>query len=464
MRTLRSASIIILVLTLAWAGTIDLDALLDYEDQEVPTYIVQDNTPPYNEIEDSETTLGRVLFYDKQLSLDGSIACASCHMQEHAFSDPGILSIGFEGGFTGRHSMRLVNERFTEEEAFFWDERAENLEEQTTMPIQDHVEMGFSGTDGQPGLDSLLERIASIDYYEALFLFTYGDNEVTEERVSQCLAQFVRSIQSFDSRFDEGFAQVANLAQPFPNYSAQENQGKNLFILPPPAGGAGCQGCHRAPEFDIDPVMGNNGVIGVAGDPGAIDLNNTRAPSLRDVFNPDGELNSPLMHDGSFLSMEAVIDHYDDIIVDPENTNLDPRLLGPGGVGQQLNLTNAEKAALVAFMKTLTGTYMYSNEMWSDPFDDQGDLTVVGGAVSLISESSTEWSVYPNPTMGQVRIDTEQSIRAIRLFTINGSLEKDYQTLDYPLVLDLEELGSGLYLLEIQFEDGQRAVERLIKD
>lgn len=463
MSKIRFFSFILLITSVLWAGTIDLDALFDYEDQDVPTYIVQDNTPPYNEIEDSETTLGRVLFYDKQLSLDGSIACASCHMQEHAFSDPGILSIGFEGGFTGRHSMRLVNERFTEEDAFFWDERAENLEEQTTMPIQDHVEMGFSGIDGQPGIDSLLDRISSIGYYQSLFQFAYGDLEVTEERVSESLAQFVRSIQSFDSRFDEGFAQVANLAQPFPNFTAQENQGKNLFVLPPPAGGAGCQGCHRAPEFDIDPVMGNNGVIGVAGDPGAIDLNNTRAPSLRDVFNLDGELNSPLMHDGSFLTMEAVIDHYDDISVDPDNDNLDPRLLGPGGVGQQLNLTQAEKAALVAFLKTLTGTDIYSNEMWSDPFDEEGGLNVVGGTVSL-EERMAEWSVYPNPTKGQLRIDTEHAIRMVRLFTISGVMLQEHPASDYPLVLDLGGLSEGLYLLEIQFQDGQRAVERLIKE
>lgn len=463
MSKIRFFSFILLITSVLWAGTIDLDALFDYEDQDVPTYIVQDNTPPYNEIEDSETTLGRVLFYDKQLSLDGSIACASCHMQEHAFSDPGILSIGFEGGFTGRHSMRLVNERFTEEDAFFWDERAENLEEQTTMPIQDHVEMGFSGIDGQPGIDSLLDRISSIGYYQSLFQFAYGDLEVTEERVSESLAQFVRSIQSFDSRFDEGFAQVANLAQPFPNFNAQENQGKNLFVLPPPAGGAGCQGCHRAPEFDIDPVMGNNGVIGVAGDPGAIDLNNTRAPSLRDVFNLDGELNSPLMHDGSFLTMEAVIDHYDDISVDPDNDNLDPRLLGPGGVGQQLNLTQAEKAALVAFLKTLTGTDIYSNEMWSDPFDEEGGLNVVGGTVSL-EERMAEWSVYPNPTKGQLRIDTEHAIRMVRLFTISGVMLQEHPASDYPLVLDLGGLSEGLYLLEIQFQDGQRAVERLIKE
>jgi len=93
-------------------------------------------------------TLGRVLFYDKQLSANGAIACASCHKQEFAFSDTAQQSVGLNGGLTGRHSMRLVNSRFADEVRFFWDERASSLEDQTTQPIQDHVEMGFSGENG----------------------------------------------------------------------------------------------------------------------------------------------------------------------------------------------------------------------------------------------------------------------------------------------------------------------------
>src|SRR5690606_29167081 len=112
---------------------------------------------------------------------------------------------------------------------------------------------------------------------------------------------------------DEGRASVANDNDNFPNFTTQENQGKQLFLNPPAAGGAGCNGCHRSPEFDIDPLSDNNGVIKVAGNPDSIDVNNTRAPSLRDLFRPDGNLNGPLMHNGVFTNLIGVIDHYNDV-------------------------------------------------------------------------------------------------------------------------------------------------------
>ena len=182
------------------SGTIDFNALDNYSNQPIPTYIVKDNTPISNPITDKGATLGRVLFYDKKLSIDNSISCASCHKQEFAFGDTAQVSIGVNGT-TGRHSMRLVNSRFALENKFFWDERATSLEVQTTMPIQDHVEMGFSGVSGFPDLDSLRRKLAKQDYYKELFSFVYGDTIITENRIQKSLAQFIRSIQSFDSKF-----------------------------------------------------------------------------------------------------------------------------------------------------------------------------------------------------------------------------------------------------------------------
>lgn len=117
------------------AGVINLSALFNYANQPIPTYIVKDNTPSNNVIDDKIATLGRVLFYDKQLSLNNSIACASCHIQQFAFGDTAILSQGYEGGLTGRHSMRLINSRFGTETKFFWDERAANLETQDRKSV-----------------------------------------------------------------------------------------------------------------------------------------------------------------------------------------------------------------------------------------------------------------------------------------------------------------------------------------
>ena len=359
-------------ITQAFGGRIDLASLMNYANQSIPTYILKDNIGN-NAITDAGATLGRVLFYDKNLSVDNTIACASCHKQAFAFGDGQLQSDGV-AGVTGRHSMRLVNARFADERHFFWDERANTLEDQTTMPIQDHVEMGFSGQNGDPSINDLIEKLEAIPYYQELFTFVYGDANISEQRMQRALAQFVRSIQSFDSKFDAGRSQVNNDNAPFPNFTQLENMGKNLFIQPPNQGGAGCQGCHRAPEFDIDPNSHNNGIVGVIGDASAIDMNVTRSPSLRDMVNPVGQLNGPLMHNGSLTSMEAVIEHYNDIDIVPGNNNLDNRLSGgvPGGNGngngQRLNLTDQEKAALVAFLRTLGGSDVYTDERWSSPF------------------------------------------------------------------------------------------------
>lgn len=356
-----------------FGNKIDLNNLANYANQSKPGYITKDNTGS-NAITNAKATLGRVLFYDKNLSIDNTVSCGSCHKQEFAFGDIESPSKGVSGGLTGRHSMRLVNARFAIENRFFWDERATSLEQQTTMPIQDHAEMGFSGKDGRPNISELIKKLEAIDYYKELFQFVYGNTSITESKMQECLAQFVRSIQSFDSKYDAGRSAVTNDNQPFPNFTAQENQGKNLFLAPPNfdasgvriAGGIGCNGCHNAPEFDINPNSGNNGIIGVLNGTG-IDINNTRAPSLRDLAGPSGNPNSQMMHTGGITTLKSVIGHYGNIKLAPGNTRLDPKLR-PNGFGQQLNLNQTEVDAVVAFMKTLTGVNIYTDAKWSSPF------------------------------------------------------------------------------------------------
>lgn len=362
-----------------FGSRITLSSLMNYANQPLPNYITKDNTTS-NVITDAGATLGRVLFYDKNLSVDNTIACASCHQQASAFSDLSLASTGVDG-VTGRHSMRLINARFSLEDNFFWDERAASLEQQTTQPIQDHIEMGFSGANGDPTISDLINKLEGIDYYEELFNFVYGDPNITEDRMQRALAQFIRSIQSFDSKFDQGLAQAVNLGANFPNFTPEENEGKRLFLSPAAGGGpgggatgegAGCQGCHRAPEFDIDPNSRNNGVVGNLADPNLIDVTITRSPTLRDLVNPAGAMNGPAMHDGSKATIREIIDHYDMIPVVAGNNNLDPRLNGGPGPGggqpQILNLTEAEKNAIEAFLRTLTGSSVYTDERWSDPF------------------------------------------------------------------------------------------------
>jgi cytochrome c peroxidase len=374
MKKTLSAFSLLLFTTQAYSqnGVLDLTKLANYANQPVPAYILRNNTPGGanpNPITDAGATLGRVLFYDKRLSHNNTISCSSCHQQAFAFGDPAVASTGV-AGTTGRHSMRLVNSRFSAERKFFWDERAATLEAQTTRPIQDHVEMGFSGTEGDPAFADLVTRLNAIEEYRVLFAVTFGTSTISETRVSRALAQFVRSIQSFDSKYDIGRAQVANNGDPFPNFTTQENAGKIIFSTPPggPGGGAGCAGCHRAPEFDVDPNSLNNGITNSFS--GTPDLTNTRSPSLRDIFRVDlNRPNGPFMHDGSLNNLTDIINHY---VAPAANANLDPRLQRP-----PLNLNASQRNDLAAFMRTLSGIAIYTDTKWSSPFNAEGQLTLI---------------------------------------------------------------------------------------
>jgi len=351
----------------------------NYANQSKPNYILLDNSGN-NPIEDKKATLGRVLFYDKKLSFNETVSCASCHKQEYGFSDIEIQSKGVNGN-TNRHAMRLINTRFSRETRFFWDERAASLEIQTTMPIQDHAEMGYSGQNGDPGINDLLNKLNNTDYYKELFAWAYNDKSgktlLTEAKMQECLSQFIRSIQSFDSKYDQGRAQLPINANnnDLPNFTSQENNGRRLFTNPPVfgdsgkriAGGMGCAGCHRPPEFDIDPNSLNNGIVGNLTNPSSLDLTITRSPSLRDLVNQNGETNGPMMHTGVFNSLETTLGHYNNIIVRNGNTAIDPRLT-PGGFPQRLNMTPQERSDLVAFLKTLSGSAVYTDKKWSNPF------------------------------------------------------------------------------------------------
>lgn len=346
------------------ALNIDPDNLPDYVNQTFPAYYNNavfdrfDNTPEDNMITDEAATLGRVLFYDTQLSINGTVACASCHAPADAFSDAGQFSTGFDGGLTGVHSMRLGNARFYEGENFFWDKRAATLEDQTTQPIQNEIEMGFDASNG--GIQALIARMEGLAYYPELFELAFGDDAITEDRMQKAMAQFIRSMVSVNSRFDQGYAQAYNPQAPgqgiqadFPNYSVEENAGKTLFILPPNAGGAGCAGCHIPPTFTLDGASRSNG----------LDANETtvfKSPSLKTI-----EEGQHYMHDGRFSSLADVVEHYNSGV--QNGPALDNRLR-PGGQLQQLNLTQDEKNELVAFLETLRDPSLINDARFANPF------------------------------------------------------------------------------------------------
>ncbi|MCI0457506.1 MAG: c-type cytochrome [Gemmataceae bacterium] len=312
-----------------------------------------DNTPRDNPVTDSGATLGRVLFYDTRLSASNTVACASCHHQKHGFVDPNRFSKGHEGKLTDRHAMSLVNLRYHSRGRFFWDERARSLEAQVLMPIQSKLEMGQT-------LPNLMELLGKDATYATLYQKAFGDSKVTPERTAKALAQFLRSLVSCRSKYDEGRAKVDSVRDNFPNFTAQENRGKTLFLRR-------CATCHMPGGQDAHFVMNrpmNNGLDAdyrkTDGGVGDITLNprqlgQFKAPSLRNV-----EFTSPYMHDGRFTTLEAVIDHYSRGI--KQHPNLEGRLR------RGLNFDTSQRADLVAFLKTLTDRQFLSDPKFSDPF------------------------------------------------------------------------------------------------
>lgn len=349
----------------AAAPVLDLTHLANYANPAWPAHIDyrvmrQDNTPAFNPVTDAGATLGRVLFHDRRLSVNDRISCASCHQGAEGFTDSRKFSVGFDGAaHTSVHAMRLANGRFYGLGRGFWDRRAASLEAQSTAAIQSPVEMGFDSAHG--GMDSLLAKMRGLPYYPELFRLAFGATSITEERIQQAIAQYVRSIVSLDSKFDKAFADLYDVkladrgvTAPFPKFTAQENRGKQLFLLAPPAGGAGCGSCHEVPTFALASSVAGNGL-----DAGQTAI--FKAPSLKNVA-----ITGPYMHDGRFATLEQVIEHYASGV--QNGPALDYRLRGIDGQPQRLHLSAADKSALVAFLRTLTDRTLTSDPKFSDPF------------------------------------------------------------------------------------------------
>ncbi len=450
---------------------IDLNSLENYANQVIPPYITKDNTPPENPITDKGATLGRVLFYDKKLSVNNSISCASCHQQEAAFSDTEPVSFGVNGTTT-RHSPRLINLRFGEETKFFWDERAVTLEALIFEPIEDHIEMGFSGTNGQPSLDSLFNRLSAENYYQELFAFAFGDTEINQERIEKAIAQFMRSIQSFDSKYDEGRIAVANDSVPFTNFSTSENLGKKIFLEKPVfddfghriAGGAGCAQCHNPPEFDIDPESGNNGIVGVFGSTNEKDFSITRVPTLRDLTDDSNTAFGGFMHNasmGEISKIYGVIAHYNSIPDVTDNPNIDKRLV-PNGHPQQLHLTASESIGLAHFLKTLKGKDVFINPKWSNPFDENGNLNMIPLTTTSVDNTSKETILlYPNPVDTELSIQSDIDFDEVQIIANNGRLIQR-KSINSNRPIDLSQLTAGLYFLVFKNHSTQQVYSQKI--
>lgn len=329
-----------------------------YGDPDLPAHFKEeaalrfDNTPRDNPVTDAGATLGRVLFYDTRLSVSNTIACGSCHVQKHAFADPNRFSKGFHGGMTDRHAMTLANVRYHPRARFFWDERAGNLESMVLLPVANRLEMGQNPAQ----LPAILARDAQ---YHELFRQAFGDPDITRDRIERALAQFLRSMVSSHSKYDEGRAAMHGASLDFANFTVQENRGKALFLR-------NCALCHLPDQeahfimvepvntgLDDDTAHTDGGVGDITLNPR--DVGHFKSPSLRNV-----EVTAPYMHDGRFPTLDAVLEHYSS--GGKDHPNKDVRI-------QPLHFTTSEKTALIAFLKTLTDRKFLEDPKFSDPFE-----------------------------------------------------------------------------------------------
>lgn len=279
--------------------------------------------------------LGEKLFHDVRLSINNTQSCASCHAAENAFSDPRRFSVGAEGQAGKRNAMALFNLAWGQ--GFFWDGRAKTLREQVLMPIQDKHEM-----------NETLERVQSkITDLAPHFAQTFGSPEITADRIAKALEQYLLTLISQESRFDQAVRKVAELTE-------QEKHGLQLFVTEhdPKRGlfGADCFHCHGGTLF-TDHQFHDNGLAQTPEDVGhmlvtknAADRGKIKTPSLRNIA-----VTAPYMHDGRFNTLEEVVEHYSGPI--QKRDTLDPNLAKHPAAGLQLSA--ADKQALIAFLKTL---------------------------------------------------------------------------------------------------------------
>ncbi|WNJ20129.1 cytochrome c peroxidase [Pontibacter sp. G13] len=298
---------------------------------EVPDHFPAIPTNSDNPLTQAKIDLGKKLFYDPMLSIDGSISCGSCHLAANGFADPSPVSEGVSGRTGSKNAMAIQNLAYAP--FLFWDGRAENLEEQALLPIQDHLEMAMP-------LDTLVARLSAHPTYPEEFAYAFG-GEITARKIGQAIASFEKTMLSYNSKFDR-FRQSEDSTI----FTELEWKGYKLFFDETPGlQHPECFHCHGGFNFDDARFLDNG--IGFAADPGRYevtqfiqDYGKFKVPTLRNI-----EHTAPYMHDGSFPTLESVLDHY-------QRKGL--RLGQQDPLISAIYITEEDKAALIAFLKTLS--------------------------------------------------------------------------------------------------------------
>ncbi len=309
-------------------------------------------------------TLGRVIFYDKALSSDGTVSCASCHEQAAAFADNKQFSDGVEGKVTERNSLALGSVFSFQEYygsisfnrvPFFWDNRASNVEDQSKETFANEREMNMK-------MDEVVDAMNRQPYYKPLLKVIRGSEVADEYTALEAVSVFVNSISSYNSKYDDALSEYFNKngnldnieTADLPLLSEIENRGKNFYM-------SNCASCHGATNGFPGELMGNNGLDLEYEDEGMGD-GIFKIPTLRNIT-----LTAPYMHDGRFATIDDVLDHYAGGI--KNHSNLSSQLKNDTGIGaKQINMTSSDREALKAFFNTFLDDEILNAEKYADPF------------------------------------------------------------------------------------------------
>lgn len=294
--------------------------------------------PEDNKLTVERVKLGKMLFYDKNLSSDRSVSCASCHAPSKAFSDNTAFSLGVEKKAGERNSMPLINLAWSN--SFFWDGGVPTLEMQVLKPLTNHLEMNMK-------LPEVMKRLAENKEYKVLFKKAYGVNP-DEASLFKAIACFERTLISGSSKFDKYFYQKRDV------FNESELRGYKLFF--DNNGKVHCASCHSGVNFTNNSFQ-NNGLYLDYQDQGRYKITGREAdkgkfkvPTLRNIA-----LTAPYMHDGSLLTLEEVIDHYN--TGGKYHPNKSPHV----HIHRGLELTKTDKEDLINFLKTLTDEEFITN-------------------------------------------------------------------------------------------------------
>ena len=303
-----------------------------------------------NSSNDDLATLGRVLFYDKKLSLNNSVSCGSCHKQIKAFADDKQFSVGLKDSVTRRNSPPVA----LHSASLFWDGRAANFHDLAMMPLVNHVEMM------NYDISRLEDKIQNTSYYPDLFVKAFGNSNVSIDHVQTAIAEFLVNFEFLNNRYFQSNEWAGGNV----TLTSLESLGQILFYNK-----ARCGNCHGGSFFagwenggeciGLDDEYTDNGIGERTHN--TADNAKFRVPTLLNI-----EYTAPYMHDGRFKTLEEVVEHYNSGI--HNHPNLSWALRDSVGEAVKLNLNTTEKKALVAFLKALSDPSVFTDVRFNDPF------------------------------------------------------------------------------------------------